>query len=85
MRMSQVYQPVMLMELLKNGGEATVTQIAQAILNKDPTQIEYFTEIVKNMVGRVLTKNRGITSKNGNTYTLTGSEKLTHEQAAELM
>ena len=43
MRMSQVYQPVMLRELLKNGGEATVTQIAQAILNKDPTQIEYFT------------------------------------------
>ena len=61
MRMSQVYQPVMLIELLKNGSEVTVTQIAQAILNKDPTQIEYFTEIVKNMVGRVLTKNCGIT------------------------
>jgi len=50
----------MLIELLKNGSEATVTQIAQAILDKDPTQIEYFTEIVKNMVGRVLTKNCGI-------------------------
>ena len=46
MRMSQVYQPVMLMELLKNDGQASVTQIAQAILDKDPTQIEYFTEIV---------------------------------------
>ena len=34
MRMSQVYQPVMLIELLKNGGEATVTQIAQANLAK---------------------------------------------------
>ena len=85
MRMSQVYQPVMLMELLKNGGEATVTQIAQAILNKDPTQIEYFTEIVKNMVGRVLTKSRGITSKTGNTYKLTGSDALTPDQAAELI
>ena len=59
--MSQVYQPVMLMELLKNKGDASVTQIAQAILDKDPTQIEYFSEIVKNMVGKVLTKNRGIT------------------------
>ena len=85
MRMSQVYQPVMLRELLKNGGEATVTQIAQAILNKDPTQIEYFTEIVKNMVGRVLTKNQGITSKAGNTYKLTGSEALTPDQAAEVI
>ena len=65
MRMSQVYQPVMLMQLLKNNGEATVQQIAQAILDKDPTQIEYFSEIVKNMVGRVLTKNRGITEKDG--------------------
>ena len=40
MRMSQVYQPVMLIQLLKNNGEATVQQIAQAILDKDPTQIE---------------------------------------------
>jgi hypothetical protein len=53
MQMQQVYQPVMLVELLKNGGRASVTQIAQAILDKDPTQIEYFSEIVKNMVGRV--------------------------------
>lgn len=56
MRMAQVYQPVMLMELLRNGGKASISQIAQAILDKDPTQIEYFSEIVKNMVGRVLTK-----------------------------
>jgi len=33
MRMSQVYQPVMLMQLLKNNGEASVQQIAQAILD----------------------------------------------------
>lgn len=39
MRMSQVYQPVMLMQLLKNNGEATVQQIAQAILDKDPTEV----------------------------------------------
>ncbi len=54
MRMSQIYQPVMLIELLNNSGTASVEQIAQAILNKDPTQIEYFTEIVKNMVGELM-------------------------------
>ena len=66
--MSQVYQPVMLIELLKNSGTASVEKIAQAILNKYPTQIECFTEIVKNMVGKILTKNRNITEKNGKNY-----------------
>ena len=83
--MSQVYQPVMLMELLKKDGQASATQIAQAILDKDPTQIEYFTEIVKNMVGKVLTKNRGITEKSGDTYQLIGSEHLTDEQIIALI
>ena len=85
MRMSQVYQPVMLIELLKNDGSATVTQIAQAILDKDPTQIEYFSEIVKRMVGVVLTKNRGITEKHGDSYQLIGSSELTYDQKQELI
>ena len=65
MQMSHIYQPVMIMELLKRNGTAKVEQIGQAILNHDPTQIEYYSEIVKNMVGKVLTKNRGITIKEG--------------------
>lgn len=85
MRMSQIYQPVMLIELLKNSGTASVEKIAQAILNKDPTQIEYFTEIVKNMVGKVLTKNRNITEKNGNNYNLIGASDLSQEQINELI
>ena len=83
--MSQVYQPVMLMELLKNDGQASVTQIAQAILDKDPTQIEYFTEIVRNMVGKVLTNNRGITEKSGNNYTLIDASELTKVQIEKLI
>ena len=85
MRMAQVYQPVMLKKLLENNGEATVQQIAQAILDKDPTQIEYFSEIVKNMVGRVLTKNRGVTEKDGNSYRLIGAQDLSQEQVTELV
>ena len=49
MRMSHVYQPLMLMELL-----------ARRILGEDVTQIDYYTERVKRMVGKVLTAN-GIT------------------------
>jgi len=80
MRMSQVYQPVMLIELLLNGGHATVEMIAKALLNKDPTQLEYYSEIVKNMVGKVLTKNRGITERTGNKYRLIGGEELSPDQ-----
>src|SRR6185295_5259429 len=85
MRMSHVYQPVMLAELLKSNGKATVRQIARAILEKDPTQVEYYESITKNMVGQVLTKRRGITSKTGDTYTLDGFEQLTAEQVHELL
>ena len=35
MRMSHVYQPVMLLELLKNGGEADVNAIAKSLLAID--------------------------------------------------
>ena len=62
MRMSHIYQPVMLRELLKRRGKANTTTIAKALLSRDQSQIEYYEAITKNMVGKVLTKNRGITS-----------------------
>ena len=86
MSMSHIYQPLMLIELLKEmDGKATVKDIAQAILNKDPTQIEYFSQVVKNMVGRVLTKNHEIASKDKDVYSLIGSEYLSNKEAEELI
>ena len=76
MRMSHVYQPVMLMELLQNGGSASTNQIARALLNRDESQIEYYEQITKNMVGRVLTKNRDITNRDKDTYTINGFDEL---------
>ncbi|MBF9058172.1 HIT domain-containing protein [Rhodobacterales bacterium HKCCSP123] len=57
MRMSAVYQPAMLKVLLEAGGEATVEEIARALLSYDQSQIEYYAIRTKNMVGRVLTQN----------------------------
>lgn len=57
MRMSHIYQPVTLKTLLENGGEATVEQIAKALLSHDQSQIEYYGIRTKNMVGKVLTQN----------------------------
>ncbi len=86
MRMSQIYQPLMLMELLKNmDGTASVKDIAQAILNKDPTQVEYFSQVVKNMVGRVLTKNHSIATKDKDIYSLIGSDELSNDEADDLI
>jgi diadenosine tetraphosphate (Ap4A) HIT family hydrolase len=86
MSMSHIYQPLMLIELLKEmDGKASVKDIAQAILNKDPTQIEYFSQVVKNMVGRVLTKNHEIATKDKDVYSLIGSEDLTNKEAEELI
>jgi ATP adenylyltransferase len=51
MRMSHVYQPVMLREPLNRNGRATVAKIARALLNEDRSQIEYYSEITKDMLG----------------------------------
>ena len=53
MRMSHVYQPLMLMELLGRRSPAPAQDVARRILGEDVTQIEYYTERVKRMVGKV--------------------------------
>lgn len=83
MRMSHIYQPVMLMALLQNGGRASITDIAKVILSHDQSQIEYYEKITRDMVGKVL-RNRGIVEKDGKTFKLTGFESLTSEQVVEL-
>ena len=85
MSMSHIYQPVMLIELLNNQGKASVTQIAQAILNKDPSQIEYYSQIVKRMVGDVLTNKRKITTKDKDHYLLQGVRSLSQQEITELI
>ena len=54
MQMSHIYQPVMLEVLLTQGGRAPIRSIATAILAHDESQIDYYTEIVKQMPGCVL-------------------------------
>ena len=61
MRMSHIYQPVMIRELVRRGGQATVDEIAAALLAYDPSQVEYYAIRTKSMVGKVLTQN-GIVS-----------------------
>jgi len=69
MRMSHVYQPVMIKELLRHGGKTSIRNIALTFLSHDDSQIEYYEQITKNMPGKVLGKH-GIVQREGNEYHL---------------
>ena len=67
MRMSHIYQPVMLRHLLLKTGESTDVEIASQLLQFDEGQIEYYQQITNRMVGKVL-QNRGVVLKKGSSY-----------------
>jgi len=82
--MSHIYQPVMLMALLRNQGHCSTEEIARSILEHDESQVEYYEKITRDMVGRVL-RNRDIVRKEGQIYALNGFEQLTDEQIGSLV
>lgn len=86
MRMSHVYQPLMLMTLLENNGECSDTEIAKNLLIRDDSQIDYYRNITNNMVGRVL-RNRGLVErdKTKNTYSLVDFESLDAQEVEQLI
>ena len=84
MRMSHIYQPVMLMTLLKEGGVASIETLSKTLLIEDKSQQEYYSNITKNMVGRVL-KSHGIVQKDRKSFKLRDYETYTEEQRIELI
>ena len=85
MVMNHIYQPVMLKRIFLNGGSASVNEIAIDLLSYDQSQIEYYEHRTKNMVGKVLTKNRGITEKVGDRYTIGNFQALSDKEKQELV
>ncbi len=84
MRMSHIYQPVMLKRLLEAGGISHQTDIAKAILQYDEAQLEYYVKITNNMVGKVL-RNHGIVKKDEKRYVLPVYDDLSKSQVSELI
>jgi hypothetical protein len=85
MRMSHIYQPVMIRELLIGGGKAGIRNIAAAFLSRDESQLEYYEQIVKNMPGKVLGKH-GVVELHGDEYRLTNDpSSLSSEERDELV
>jgi ATP adenylyltransferase len=84
MRMSHIYQPVMLMTLLRKRGKCTEKEIAKDILAQDQSQIEYYEKITRDMVGRVL-RNHGIVERGKKNYHLANFDDLSAEQIDHLL
>jgi ATP adenylyltransferase len=84
--MSHIYQPAMLMTLLENDGKCHEDNIAKNLVSRDQSQIEYYTSITNNMVGKVLIKHE-IVSRNMDTkeYILSDYESLTLSERDHLI
>jgi diadenosine tetraphosphate (Ap4A) HIT family hydrolase/5-methylcytosine-specific restriction endonuclease McrA len=84
MRMSHIYQPVMIKCLLEHNGHAPDVTIAKNLLQFDPSQLEYYQSITNNMVGKVL-RNHQVVSKEKSVYSLSNFDQLTKEQVETLI
>ena len=56
MQMSHIYQPLMLIELIKGDGKANRRDIAKSILSFDEAQIDYYKKIIQSMPFKYLSK-----------------------------
>ncbi|SEN30089.1 HIT domain-containing protein [Nitrosomonas marina] len=86
MRMSHIYQPILLIQLLENKGKCHEREIATALLSHDESQIEYYTAITNNMVGKVL-RNHNVVHKDKSTkeYSLIDFHELSDDQRYKLI
>ena len=56
MRVQHIYQPVMIKVLLENDDMVSVRKVAEAFLEKDESQIEYYEQITRSIPSKVLQK-----------------------------
>ena len=82
MKMSHIYQPLLIKTLIESGGVSTIRQLATAFLSNDESQIMFYEKRLKEMPIKVLTKH-GIISRNGELVSL-NIKKMSLEQKAEI-
>ena len=69
MRLSHIYQPLLIKSLIESGGSATIRQLANAFLSQDESQLQYYEDRIKLMPLKVL-RSHEVISKDGNLVTL---------------
>jgi ATP adenylyltransferase len=82
MRLSHIYQPLLIKSLIESGGSATIRQLANAFLSQDESQLRYYEDRIKQMPLRVL-RNHDVVSKDGDLVSL-NAKNLTFEQKAQI-
>ena len=80
MRMSHIYQPLLIKSLVEAGGSATLRQLSQSFLSQDESQLIYYEKKIKEMPLKVLLRH-GVLSRDGDLIALS-LPKLTYEQKA---
>lgn len=83
MRMSHIYQPLMIRALIEAGGVATLRQLALAFVGRDESQILYYERRIREMPLRVLRSHR-VVEQSGQLISLSTS-RLTFEQRSILL
>jgi len=84
MRMSQIYQPLLIRSLVDAGGSATIRQLAQVLVSHDESQLLYYEKRIKEMPVKVL-KKRDVILSDGELVSLNlNFRELTLEQKSQI-
>jgi len=83
MRMSHVYQPILIRALVDAGGSATIRHLAQTLLLQDESQIQFYEDRIRKMPLPVLMK-RKVVARAGDTVSLTLDRRLSFEERSEV-
>ena len=84
MKMTHVYQPTVVRELLRKSGAATLDEIARALLLEDQAQLDYYRHIFKRWPLSTL-KARGIVCKETASFILNNASELTADETFTLI
>jgi diadenosine tetraphosphate (Ap4A) HIT family hydrolase/5-methylcytosine-specific restriction endonuclease McrA len=85
MRMSHIYQPLMVQFLLEHESGASARDVAAVILTHDESQLDYYEQIVNRMPGPVL-RRRGIVVREAAGYALHPDlRSLSQDERADLI
>jgi ATP adenylyltransferase len=82
MRMSHIYQPLLIKTLVEAGGSATIRHLAQEFVLEDESQLQYYENTIKRMPVKVL-KNHGIVTDQESLISL-NIKKFTFKEKTQL-
>jgi ATP adenylyltransferase len=85
MLMQHIYQPVMIKTLLESKDKASTRKIAQAFLQLDESQIDYYRIITNQMPGRILKKHDVVPEDSQNKEFKLNLSGITDAQRSELI